>query len=133
MAAIGPDAVVSFGVLFSNPATTIGRSAYIGPYGVIGEVSIGDDVLIGSQVSIMNGAKQHGIERLDIPVREQPGEWPRITIGKDTWIGDRAIVMADIGEHCVVGAGSVVTKPVPDYAIVVGNPARVVGSRGVGE
>ncbi len=68
MAAIGPDAVVSFGVLFSHPATTIGRSAYIGPYGVIGEVSIGDDVLIGSQVSIMNGAKQHGIERLDIPV-----------------------------------------------------------------
>ena len=63
------------------------------------------------------------------PVREQPGEWPRVTIGRDTWIGDRAVVMADVGEHCVVGAGAVVTRPVPDYAIVVGSPARVVGWR----
>ena len=52
-----------------------------------------------------------------------------MTIGRDTWIGDRAVIMCDVGEHCVVGAGSVVTKPVPDYAIVVGSPARVVGSR----
>jgi serine acetyltransferase len=37
--------------------------------------------------------------------------------------------MADVGKHCVVGAGSVVTKPVPDYAIVVGNPARIQGFR----
>lgn len=126
---VGQDAVVSFGVLFSHSATSIGRSAYIGPYCVIGDAEIGDDCLIGSQVSIMNGSRQHGIERLDIPVREQPGEWPRIRIGRDTWIGDRAIVMADIGKHCVVGAGSVVTKHVEDYAIVVGNPARVIGSR----
>ena len=127
---VGPDSVISFGVLFSHASTTIGRAAYIGPYCVIGDAEIGDDVLIGSAVSIMNGAKQHGIERLDVPVRDQPGEFPRITIGQDTWIGDRAIVMADVGKHCVVGAGAVVTKPVPDYAIVVGNPARVVGSRG---
>jgi acetyltransferase-like isoleucine patch superfamily enzyme len=80
-------------------------------------------------VSIINGNRQHGIDRLDIPVREQPGQYPRITIGEDTWIGDRAIVMADVGRHCVVGAGSVVTKPVPDYAIVVGNPARIQGFR----
>jgi serine acetyltransferase len=37
--------------------------------------------------------------------------------------------MADVGRHCVVGAGSVVAAPVPDYAIVVGVPARVVGRR----
>ena len=126
---VGADCVISFGVLISNTSTSIGRLTYIGPYCVIGEASIGDDVLIGSQVSIMNGSRQHGIDRLDIPVREQPGEWPRISIGRDTWIGDRAIVMANIGDHCVIGAGSVVTKPVPDYAIVVGNPARIVKYR----
>ena len=85
---------------------------------------------MGSQVSIVNGANQHGIDRLDTPIREQPGQWPRVTIGSDSWIGDRAVVMADVGRHCVVGAGAVVTKPVPDRAIVVGNPARVLKYRG---
>jgi acetyltransferase-like isoleucine patch superfamily enzyme len=94
-----------------------------------GDVTLEDDVLVGSNVSIINGRRQHGVERLDIPVREQPGEYPRITIGADTWIGDRAVVTADVGKHCIVGAGAVVTKPVPDFAIVVGNPAKIQGFR----
>ncbi len=126
---VGPDASIGFGVLLASSSTRIGKGAYIGPYCVLGDVDVGDDVLFGSAVSIINGARQHGTERLDIPVREQPGEWPRISIGRDSWIGDRAVVMADIGAHCVVGAGAVVTKPVPDYAIVVGNPARIVKYR----
>ncbi len=126
---VGEDCVVSFGVLLTDPKTTIGGSSYIGPYCVLGEVGIGDDVLIGSQVSVTNGANQHGIDRIDVPIRQQPGSWPRVTIGRDSWIGDRAIVMSDVGEHCVVGAGAVVTKPVPDYAVVVGNPARIVKYR----
>jgi len=126
----GAGSVVSFGTVFSHSTVEIGQHAYVGCYCMIGDVTLEDDVLIGSHVSIMNGCRQHGIERLDIPVREQPGQWPRITIGRDTWIGDRAIVMADVGAHCVVGAGAVVTKPVPDYAIVVGNPARIIGYRG---
>lgn len=125
----GEGCVVSFGTVFSHPTVEIGRKAYIGLYCCIGDVTIEDDVLIGSHVSITNGSRQHGIERLDIPVREQPGEWPRVTIGRDSWIGDRAVVMADVGEHCVVGAGAVVTKPVPDFAIVAGVPARVIGWR----
>jgi len=123
------DSVISFGVLFSSSNTHIGNKAYIGPYCVIGDASIGNDTLIGSQVSIMNGTKQHGISRLDIPIREQPGEWPRIIIGEDSWIGDRAVVMANIGAHCVIGAGSVVTKSIPDFAVAVGNPARIIRFR----
>lgn len=125
----GEDACISFGTVFSHPTVMLGRRIYIGVYCVIGDATLEDDVLIGSHVSIMNGSRQHGIDRLDVPVREQPGEWPRITIGRDSWIGDRAVIMADVGQHCVVGAGSVVTKPVSDYAIVVGNPARVVRYR----
>jgi acetyltransferase-like isoleucine patch superfamily enzyme len=86
-------------------------------------------VLLGSNVSVMNGSAQHGTDRLDVPIREQPGAWPRVTIGRDSWVGDRAVVMADVGAHCVVGAGSVVTRPVPDFAVAVGSPARVVRFR----
>jgi len=121
--------VISWGVIFSHPTAELGANVYVGPYGCLGDVTIEDDALVGSQVSITNGSRQHGIERLDIPVREQPGLWPRITIGRDTWIGDRAIVMSSVGAHCVIGAGSVVTRPVPDYAIVVGSPARIIAWR----
>jgi acetyltransferase-like isoleucine patch superfamily enzyme len=123
------EAWLGFGTVFSHPTAWVGRSVYVGVYCCLGDVTLEDDVLVGSHVSITNGAAQHGTERLDIPVREQPGSWPRVTIGTDSWIGDRAVVMADVGKHCVVGAGSVVTKPIPDYAIAVGVPARVIGSR----
>jgi acetyltransferase-like isoleucine patch superfamily enzyme len=125
----GAGSVVSFGSVFSHATAQIGDRAYVGVFCCLGDITLEDDVLIGSHVSIMNGSRQHGIERLDIPVREQPGQWPHITIGRDSWIGDRAVVMADVGKHCVVGAGSVVTRSVPDYAIVVGSPARIAGQR----
>jgi chloramphenicol O-acetyltransferase type B len=53
------------------------------------------------------------------------------TIGNDVWIGSRAIVLSgvSIGDGAVVGAGSVVTKPVPPYAIVAGNPAKLIRFR----
>src|SRR5205823_10391961 len=108
---------------------SVGRGAYVGVYCCLVEVTLEDEVLSGSHVAVMNGSGQHGIDRLDVPVREQPGVWPHVTIGRDSWLGDRAVVMADVGRHCVVGAGSVVTAPVPDYAIAVGTPARVVRFR----
>lgn len=125
----GDDAWISFGVLLTHPDTRIGPFAYIGPYSVLGRCRIERDVLIGSFVSIMNGSRQHGIERLDLPIREQPGVWPLITVGEDSWIGDHAVIMADVGKHCVVAAGAIVTKPVPDYAIVAGCPAQVLRYR----
>ena len=123
------DACLSFGMVFSHPTAEVGKSVYVGLGCCLGDVTLEDDVLLGSHVSVMNGGSQHGIERLDVPIREQPGSWPRITIGQDTWIGDRAVVLANVGKHCVVGAGSVVTKPLPDYAIAVGVPAKVIRYR----
>lgn len=125
----GNGSVISFGTIFSHPTAQLGSNVYVGPFGCLGDVTLEDDVLVGSHVSITNGSRQHGIERLDVPVREQPGLWPRVTIGRDTWIGDRAIVMASVGAHCVVGAGAVVTRPLPDFAIVVGSPARIIAWR----
>jgi virginiamycin A acetyltransferase len=133
LAQCGHGSWIGFGTIFSHRTAAIGRNVYVGSYCCLGDVTLEDDVLLGSQVSIMNGAEQHGIARLDIPIREQPGVWPRITIGRDTWIGDRAVVMADVGKHCVIGAGSVVTRPVPDFAVAVGVPARVVRFRNASE
>jgi acetyltransferase-like isoleucine patch superfamily enzyme len=125
----GPGSFISFGTVFSHPTAEVGRDVYVGVYCCLGDVTLEDDVLLGSHISVMNGAAQHGTERLDIPVREQPGIWPRITIGRDSWIGDRAVIMADVGKHCVIGAGSVVTSSLPDYAVAVGVPARVLRYR----
>lgn len=129
LARCGDDACISFGTVISHPTASIGRTVYIGPFGSIGDVDLADDVLLGSHVSVANGGGQHGIERLDVPIREQAGQWRRITIGADTWIGDRAVVLADVGRHCVIGAGSVVTEAVPDFAIAAGIPARVLRYR----
>jgi acetyltransferase-like isoleucine patch superfamily enzyme len=52
-----------------------------------------------------------------------------VTIGEDTWVGNCAIIMANIGKKCIIGAGSVVTKDIEDYSIVVGNPAKVIRKR----
>ncbi len=125
----GTDSWIGFGTLFSHPTTEVGHRVHIGNHCSIGDVTLEDDVLIGSHVSVINGGAQHGIGRLDVPIREQPGTWPRITVGRDSWIGERCVVLADVGRCCVIGAGSVVTKPIPDYAIAVGAPARVVRYR----
>lgn len=125
----GTDCWISFGTVLSHQSASIGRNVYVGVGCMLGDVTLEDDVLIGSHVSIINGSRQHGIESLEIPIREQPGEYPRVTIGRDSWIGDRSIVMADVGKHCVIGAGSVVTKSIPDYAIAFGSPARIVRYR----
>ncbi len=124
-----PGCFLSFGTVFSHPTAEIGRNVYVGVYGCLGDVTLEQDVLLGSHVSVINGGAQHGIDRLDLPIREQPGAFPRVTIGRDSWIGDRSIVLADVGRHCVIGAGSVVSTPIPDYAIAVGNPARVIRFR----
>lgn len=129
LAGCGRDACVSFGTLFSHSNASVGVSTYIGSYCSIGDVQIDDDVLIASHVSIMNGCRQHGIGRLDVPVREQIGVYEPITIGRDSWIGERATVAASVGRHCVIGAGALVLSPVPDFAVAVGVPARVIRDR----
>ncbi len=127
------NACVSFGTFFTHPTAEIGENAYIGPYTVIGDVIVGKDTLIGTGVSILNGTRQHGTERLDIPIREQPGEYPRVIVGEGTMVCERAVVLANIGKHCIIGAGTLVLEPIPDYAIAVGVPAKVIRFRNENE
>lgn len=57
---------------------------------------------------------------------------PKLTIGHDVWIGEWVIILPNvkrIGNGAIIGAGSIVTKDVPAYMIVAGNPARIIGKR----
>lgn len=126
---VAEQTVISHGSIVTKADSELGKHVYLGLGCILGSVIIGDDTLIADHVCIPSGNRQHGIDRLDIPVWQQKGQWQTIRIGCDTWIGSNATILADVGSHCVVGAGSVVTKPVPDYAIVAGNPARQIGDR----
>lgn len=129
LARVGRDAVISFGTTFSKADAEVGDGVYLGAYCVLGDVRIGRDTLIADHVCIPSGARQHGIGRLDTPMRDQQGRRQTLHIGEDCWIGSGAVVLADVGSHCIVAAGAVVTQPVADYAIVAGNPARPKGDR----
>jgi virginiamycin A acetyltransferase len=127
------DVSIGFGTIFADPDARLGKGAYIGAYCILGRVELGDDVLLASHVSVTSGSRQHGIERTDVPIRLQLGTKQRLKIGPNSWIGERSVVMADVGAHCVVGAGAVVTRPIPAYAVAVGVPARIAHYRNVAE
>jgi acetyltransferase-like isoleucine patch superfamily enzyme len=129
LASCDPSAAIEFGTLFSAAGARIGKNVYIGPGCHIGLARIDDDVLVASGVQIPSGAQTHGTARLDIPIREQPGVATMVRIGAGSWIGSACVVMADVGEQCIVGAGTVVTKPIPEYSFAAGVPARVIRDR----
>lgn len=127
-----PSATIEFGVLFSKAGARLGERVYVGPRCHLGLVDIGRDVLIGPAVHIPSGAATHHTGDLSRPMREQGGTISRVTIGAGAWIGSGAIIMADVGRETVVGAGSVVTRPLPDRVVAAGVPAVVLKSREAG-
>jgi len=123
------DCYIEFGTVLSHPTVEIGKHVYIGTNCTIGNISFSDYVTVGSNVDIMSRGKQHYFDKIDIPIQEQGGEYPKVYIGEDVWIGNSAVVMANIGKKTVIGAGSVVAKDIEDYSIAVGNPATVIKKR----
>src|SRR5690606_3331276 len=133
LASFDRTASVHYGTILSQAGARIDANVYVGPDCHLGLVLLQRDVLIASGVQIPSGPDTHGTERVDIPIREQPARLRMVTIGEGSWVGSGAIVLADVGRHAVVAAGSVVTKPVPDYAIAAGVPARVIRDRRSGD
>ena len=109
----------------------IGNNSGLGVDSVVrGPLSIGDNVMMGRWVNIMTNS--HETSRVDIPMNAQ-GHKPRrkVTIGSDVWIGNRVTILpgVTIGNGVIIGAGAVVTKDIPDYAVVGGVPARIIKFR----
>jgi virginiamycin A acetyltransferase len=115
--------------VFSQADARIGAHAYIGPRCHVGLVDIGRDALIAAGVHLPSGPRTHGTEDLSVPIRDQAGSPTMIRIGAGAWIGSAAVIMADVGRDSIVGAGAVVTRPVPDCVVAAGVPARIVRRR----
>ena len=126
---IGPNSSIFFGTIITHCTAQIGDYVFIATNCTIGTATIGDNVLISSNVDIISGRHQHGAADANKPMREQGTSLRMIFIGDDSWIGNSAVIMANIGKHCIIGAGSVVVHDIPDYSVAVGNPARVIRTR----
>ena len=119
-----------YGTTTFQPRLEIGENVCIGDYNRLAccdRIRIEDDVLFAAYVHITDHS--HNFEKLDIPVIDQgiSSKGP-VRIGRGTWIGIKAEILpgVTIGQHCVVAAGAVVTKSVPDFSLVAGCPAKVV-------
>ena len=112
-----------FGTLFTHRGATIGPRVSTGAYCVMGHAIIGADVMIGSRVSIPSGKRQH----LDEAGRLAPvTRFDHVRVGAHCWIGEGAILLADVGEGCIVSAGAVVIETMPAGQLIGGNPGRVI-------
>lgn len=121
---------VERGALFSS-RVELGNNSGIGINASIGgKTIIGNDVMMGPDCIIYT--RNHNFNRVDTTMRGQGFQEEKpVYIGNDVWIGGRVLILpgVHIGNGCIIGAGSVVTKNVYDWAIVAGNPARVIRYR----
>ena len=108
----------------------MGANCSVNPWcSLSGRITMGDDVRIASLCTLVGF--NHGTAELETPFYRQPIESKGIEIGDNVWIGAHAVVCdgVRVGSHCIIAAGAVVVKDVPDYAVVGGNPARVIRDR----
>jgi acetyltransferase-like isoleucine patch superfamily enzyme len=120
---------VHYGTIFSQTGARLDANVYVGPRCHLGLVHLERDVMLAAGVHVPSGPNTHGVHEIDRSIRDQPGDRRLVRIGEGTWVGSAAVVLADVGRHCVIGAGAVVTHPVPDYSVAVGVPARVIRDR----
>ena len=110
----------------------VGKNVYIGTgttlFGHMG-LEIGDDCLLAQNIQLT--PYSHIFDDPNSIIYSQGGHCKKVTIGRDVYIGMRAAIMysGDIGEGSVIGAGSVVVKPIPPYSVAVGCPAKVIKER----
>jgi len=129
LAAMGTNLRTKFGVAFVDPEARVGDNVHLSRFTNVCRVTLEDDVIVGHFCSLLSGRYHHPTDLSDTPTRLRYLPLESITIGARTYIGCNAVVMADVGKEAIIGAGTVVVKPVPDYAVVVGNPARIVRYR----
>ena len=113
-----------------EPQLVIGNDVSFGRMNRIGcanKIIIGDHVLFAPHVHISD--RDHNFQDISEPIRKQTiSTKDPVIIGDETWLGFNCQVMSGvtIGKHCVIAAGAIVVKDVPDYSVVGGNPARIL-------
>lgn len=112
----------------------VGSHTYIGEYNNLraagGQIIIGEHCLISQNITIVSTNHLHSVlTRIDL--QSWSVENNCVTIGNDVWIGANSVILpgVQIDDGAIIAAGSVVTKDVPKYAIVAGNPARIIKYR----
>jgi virginiamycin A acetyltransferase len=117
---------ISFGSFFAHTDARVGANVYIGCNCIIGKAAIGERTQIASGVQILSGRHQHLRNESGGIGGAEDGVFTMLTIGPDCWIGAACVVMADVESGSTIGAGSVVSRPIPPNSVAVGSPARVL-------
>jgi len=155
---IGDDVVIDDNCLLdakgeTNRGIAIGAGAFIGRNTILscknGEIELGDGVNVGFNCEVLSASRvtigrnalfaaycyviggDHDFSDPTRAVAEQGRRSQGVSVGEGVWMGAGAKVMdgVTIGEHAIIGAGAVVKMDVPDRAVAVGRPAKIVGTR----
>jgi len=122
---VGRDVTFKYGSFCQYRKARLGNRVLIGYFNTLGEVSIGDNVLVGSNVNFLSGLVQHGFDDPSRLIWDTPGKGRvRIHVGSDVWIGSDCVIGSDVGNRCVIATGSIVVKPIDHHTLAGGNPAR---------
>lgn len=124
--------ICSNSILICNEKLIIEDNSYIGYFSEIQslhKIKIGKNVICGPYLFITDS--NHEYKNVDIPICDQGrpyNENSQVIIDEDSWIGAHVCIIGNvnIGKHCVIAAGSVVTKDIPSYCVAGGVPARVI-------
>ena len=138
---LGKNVVIPFKSVLKSPFIKIGRGTRInGEINIRGEgnCTIGRYCAIGYDTRIITSDHDYNYANVQVALQEK--NFPStemmikkngVEIGSNVWVGDAAVILSNsnVGNGAIVGAGSVVTKNVPAFSIVVGNPAKLVKYR----
>ena len=119
------DCHIGFGALITHREAVIERGVYVGVWALVGSAHLREGTSVGSRASLLSGTELH---------EYRDGRWTpsdvrklrQIVLGPHAFIGEAAVVMADVGAGAMVTAGAVVPAAVPPGIVVAGNPARFV-------
>lgn len=113
--------------IYGDGEVRIGADSHLTYYPHIAcstSITIGERCAIGLSSLVVDGI--HGFRDIARNWIDQGYDWRPVTIGDDTIIHAQCTIIAAVGHHSVIGANSVVTRPIPPYCVAVGAPARVI-------